>query len=162
MRKQTKIVLSMMIVSMMLTGQVSAYANHSSVEAGTNISMQRVKNTPKAAVNPYEVAGIDDPAALHKYIGKLQQAVAKNNRKAVAALMSYPLQVNKQGKSKLIQSKKQFMKNYDHIMTSQVKKKLLAQQLDQLFVNSEGVMIGDGEMWISQFGKTIAVYAMNV
>ncbi|MFC3747168.1 hypothetical protein [Paenibacillus sp. GCM10012306] len=46
-------------------------------------------------------------------------------------------------------------------MTAKVKKKLLSQQEDKLFVNWQGVMVGDGELWIGQVDKKIGVIAVN-
>ncbi|TVX93630.1 hypothetical protein [Paenibacillus agilis] len=112
--------------------------------------------------NPYEVAGIDDPAAFVQFLSDLKKEVAANNKKAVAGMIDYPLNVNKNGKTTKIKTKQQFIKQYNKIMTKEVKQKLLAQKADRVFVNAEGVMIGDGEMWISQFGTKIAVYAINL
>ncbi|MCR8842210.1 hypothetical protein NQ117_00790 [Paenibacillus sp. SC116] len=115
-----------------------------------------------AAYNPYEVAGIDDPEEFIAYLNKLKKEVRANNKKVVAHLISYPLRVNKDGKATLIKTKKQFIAKYDQIITKQVKKKLLEQDPDNVFVRDVGVSIGEGTMWVSQFGKKIAVYAINL
>ncbi len=60
-----------------------------------------------------------------------------------------------------IKNKKQFIAKYNQIMTEKVKKKLLAQKEDKLFVNYKGVMVGDGEIWIGQVDEKIAVIAVN-
>ncbi|WP_028596541.1 hypothetical protein [Paenibacillus assamensis] len=112
--------------------------------------------------NPYEVAGIDDPAAFAQFFNNLKKEVAANNKKAVAGMIDYPLNVNKNGKTTKIKSKQEFIKKYNKIINKEVKQKLLAQKIDRVFVNAEGVMIGDGQMWISQFGTKIAVYAINL
>jgi len=111
--------------------------------------------------NPFAVAGIQDPAAFTSYFEKLQKNVAKNNKAAVADSITFPLRVNHNGKSVMIKSKKEFIKKYDNIMTAKVKKKLLAQKIDNLFVNWKGVMVGDGEVWLGQTKDKISIIAIN-
>jgi len=111
--------------------------------------------------NPYEVAGIDNPAEFVDFLSKLQKAVKFNNKKEVANFISFPLHVNHKGKTVQIKSKKQFIEKYNKIMTEQVKKKLLAQKADKVFVNWKGIMVGDGEVWITQQEDRIVVYAIN-
>ncbi|MCM3293923.1 hypothetical protein M3661_27900 [Paenibacillus sp. MER 180] len=113
-------------------------------------------------VNPYEVAGIYDPQEVNDFIVNLQSAVAANDKKAVAEMVSYPLRVNQAGHSTQIASKTAFVKQYNSIITKKVRQKVLAQEVNKLFVNYNGVMIGDGEMWISKIDGKIAIYAMNL
>ncbi|MFD0618470.1 hypothetical protein ACFQZR_13455 [Paenibacillus sp. GCM10027629] len=114
-----------------------------------------------AMENPYEVAGIDNPAAFTDFLSKLQKAVVSNNKKEVANFISYPLHVNQKGKTVLIKSKKQFIEKYNQIMTDKVKEKLLAQKAKDVFVNWQGVMVGDGEVWIRPQDEQIVVFAIN-
>jgi len=111
--------------------------------------------------NPFAVAGIKDPAAFTSYFEKLQKNVAKNNKAAVADSITFPLRVNHNGKSVMIKTKKDFIAKYDKIMTATVKKKLLAQNVDKLFVNWKGVMVGDGEVWLGQTKDHISIIAIN-
>jgi len=111
--------------------------------------------------NLFAVAGIKDPTAFTSYFEKLQKNVAKNNKTAVADSISFPLRVNHNGKSVMIKTKKEFIAKYDKIMTAQVKKKLLAQKVDKLFVNWKGVMVGDGEVWLGQTKDQLSIIAIN-
>lgn len=126
------------------------------------IGLKKVVSEINAVDNPYEVAGIDDPKAFTQFLSKLQNSVQSNDKKAVAELMYYPLNVNQNGKTTKIYTPKQFISKYDRVITKKVKQQILAQKADQVFVNSDGVMIGNGEMWINQFGKKIAVFAVNL
>ncbi|MFD0590303.1 hypothetical protein ACFQZE_20155 [Paenibacillus sp. GCM10027627] len=110
----------------------------------------------------FSVAGIDDPGAFNVYLNALQHAVAANEKEAVAELFSYPFAVNQNGGTVQIESKEQFIQTYEDIMTVRVKEKLLSQKVESVFVNYYGVMIGDGEIWISQFDQKIAAYAINL
>ncbi|MCY9582990.1 hypothetical protein [Paenibacillus alvei] len=47
------------------------------------------------SIHPYEVAGIDDPRQVNDFFIKLQHAIAANEKKTIADMISYPLRVNK-------------------------------------------------------------------
>lgn len=145
-----------MVTMSVLTSQ--AYAG----VPGTVSDMMTPPAVEDNSTNPYEVAGIEDPKQFNDFFIKLQDAVADNDKKAIADMISYPLRVNKNGHSIEIKNKSEFVKAYSRIITKKVKKKVLHQELNKLFVNSYGVRIGDGEMWISQIDGKIAIYAINL
>jgi hypothetical protein len=82
---------------------------------------------------------------------ELQQSVAKHNSAAVAALVHYPIKVNPGKHPITIKSAKAFIKDYDRIITADISDVILKQKYEALFVNSQGVMLGDGEVWITGF-----------
>lgn len=98
---------------------------------------------------------------FNTYFTRLQNAVAKNDIKAVSKLVYYPLNVNSNGKTKIIKNQKQFIKEFKTIMTKKVKNSILKQKPDQVFVNYKGAMTGDGEVWISKFNKKLGIYGIN-
>ncbi|WP_141499699.1 hypothetical protein [Paenibacillus luteus] len=164
--KKTIFLASLTIAATTLTGHAWADQKSTTMKQHAVIAPAKQQGTNPSvivdsAANPYEIAGIDDPKAFIEFFNKLQKAVAANDKKAVANLIAYPLRVNHDGKSVEITSKKQFISKYNQIITDQVKKKLLAQDVDKVFVNWKGIMIGDGEIWISVFDNKIAVYAVN-
>ncbi|MFF2092225.1 hypothetical protein [Paenibacillus sp. NPDC058174] len=154
--KKSVFLFSFIIAVTALSGQAMAASNTAASKPSPAPTAAAVKQN-----NPYEVAGIDNAAAFSKYFSKLQKEVKANKKEAVADLVAYPLRVNSSGKSIEIKTKKQFIAKYNQIFTDKVKKKLLAQKEDELFVNWKGVMVGDGEVWIGQFGKKIGVFAIN-
>jgi hypothetical protein len=90
----------------------------------------------------WENAGINDPTALKIFIKKLQNWVSADQRDSVAAAIDYPLMNNK-----TISDSKIFLSKYDQLMTAEVVNALKTQKLNQLFRNSQGVMIGN--IWVS-------------
>ncbi|GIO07214.1 hypothetical protein J31TS6_32420 [Brevibacillus reuszeri] len=54
------------------------------------------------------------------------------------------------------------MTEYDLIMTGKVRKALLHQNVTSTFVNNQGVMVGDGELWWGQFGNKFGIFAINL
>jgi hypothetical protein len=94
---------------------------------------------------------VGDHVKVHQILTQLQQAVAKHNAPAVAALVHYPIKVNPGKKPFTIKNEKAFIKDYDRIITADIQDAILKQKYEALFVNSQGAMIGDGEVWITGF-----------
>jgi hypothetical protein len=94
---------------------------------------------------------VGDHTKVHQILTELQQGVSKHNPAAVAALVHYPIKVNPGKKPFTIKNEKEFIKDYDRIITPDIASAIYKQKYDNLFVNSEGAMIGDGEVWITGF-----------
>ncbi|WP_037288558.1 hypothetical protein [Saccharibacillus sacchari] len=157
MNKTTKLLLSATLAGTAIIG--TSWTPADTASAAETSAKTAAQSTQKS--NPYEVAGIDDPAAFHTFFVKLQQAVAKNDKKAVASMISYPLNVNTNGKTYKFRTPARFIAKYDSIMTPEVKRTLGYAIEEDLFANWQGVMVGNGQLWISQFDGKIAVYAVN-
>lgn len=114
------------------------------------------------ATNRYEVAGITNPQAFETFYGKLQKWVSKGNKEAIARHVQYPLRVNKDGQSRFVVDEKQFVTEYDQIMTEKVRHALQQQDVKQTFVNYQGVMVGNGELWLRQNGDKFVIVAVNL
>jgi len=71
------------------------------------------------------------------------------------------LNVNTNGKTYKFRTPARFIAKYDSIMTPEVKRTLGYAIEEDLFANWQGVMVGNGQLWISQFDGKIAVYAVN-
>lgn len=88
---------------------------------------------------------------VQRLLTDLQQSVSQHNAAAVAALVHYPIKVNPGKHPITIKNPKAFIKDYDRIITPDIAAAIYKQKYDALFVNSQGVMIGDGEVWITSF-----------
>ncbi|CAM3980791.1 hypothetical protein [Saccharibacillus endophyticus] len=159
MNKTTKLLLSTTLAGTAIIG--TSWTSSADAASAAVTNPKTVTSQPAQKSNPYEAAGIDDPAAFHTFFIKLQQAVAKNDKKAVASMISYPLNVNTNGKTYKFQTPARFIAKYDSIMTPEVKRTLGYAIEEDLFANWQGVMVGNGQLWISQFDGKIAVYAVN-
>ena len=91
----------------------------------------------------WSLTGINDPNQLKIFIKFLRFWVEKGNRDSLAAHIQYPLQNNKN-----IASPSDFLKKYDVLFNAKVIKAINDQKLSQIFRNSHGAMIGNGELWI--------------
>jgi hypothetical protein len=94
---------------------------------------------------------VGDHVKVQQLLTQLQQAVAKHNAPAVAALVHYPIKVNPGKHPFTIKNEKAFVKDYDRIITHDIQDAIFKQKYENLFVNSQGAMIGDGEVWITGF-----------
>jgi hypothetical protein len=112
--------------------------------------------------NRYELIGITDAKEFEKSFNTLKSLIKNNEKTKVANYVSYPLNVNKENKKIKIQSKEDFIKNYNTIITENVKKALLNQDVAKTFVNYQGVMVGSGEMWFTHVNNRAMIYAINI
>lgn len=90
-----------------------------------------------------------DPNEIKEFIVLIKQHLAKEDRQKLSSLISYPITVNLHGKRVQIKSKGEFVKNYHDIINAKVRKSVSRQKYEDLFVNWQGVMIGNGEIWFN-------------
>jgi hypothetical protein len=80
---------------------------------------------------------------------RLKQAVAANDRAAVAASFVYPFRVNRTRTSHVfVQTRGELLRRYDAILTPKVRQAILTQNPDSLFYSWRGSMAGNGMVWI--------------
>ena len=104
-----------------------------------------------AALNKSIDLSVGDHVKVQQLLTNLQQSVANHNAAAVAALVHYPIKVNPGKKPFTVKNEKAFIKDYDGIITHDIQDAILKQKYEDLFVNSQGAMIGGGEVWITGF-----------
>ncbi|MEN4902998.1 hypothetical protein [Luteimonas sp. TWI1437] len=91
---------------------------------------------------------LGDAAPYETVFTALQKGVAAHDAKAVAALPIYPLRVKVAGQEREIADAAAFEREYDRIITADIARAVAAQTFDALFVNAQGVMLGNGQVWI--------------
>jgi hypothetical protein len=94
---------------------------------------------------------VGDHVKVQHLLTDLQQSVASHNAAGVAALVHYPIKVNPGKRPFIVKSPKAFIADYDRIITQDISEAILKQKYDALFVNSQGAMLGEGEVWITNF-----------
>ncbi len=90
-----------------------------------------------------------DPAQYKTVFDALQTAVKSHDAAGVAALVSYPISVQVSGKKTSVKSAQSFAEHYDGIMTPDITKAISDQAYGDVFVRDQGMMLGNGEVWIS-------------
>jgi len=86
---------------------------------------------------------------VQRLVTDLQQAVAKHDPAAVAALVHYPIKINPGSKPLTIRTPRAFITRYDRIITPAIAAVIQKQKYEDLFVNYQGAMFGNGEVWIT-------------
>lgn len=111
----------------------------------------------------YEAAGIEDAAAAERFFRRLQTAVARNERAEVAGMVAYPLRVRVDGRTVVLRNKADLLRRYSQVFNRRVRQALAGQKADRLFVNWQGVMIGNGQIWFNQQpgGRAFRIIAMD-
>jgi hypothetical protein len=123
------------------------------VEEELNVVNEEVKMSESVeeniTFNQYEVAGITDSQKFNDLFISIQEAVSSDSKALIADNVLYPLRVNnKDGHFEII-DKEEFINSYDEIITDKVKSALIDQTIEDLFVNYQGVMVGNGEIWFA-------------
>jgi hypothetical protein len=67
----------------------------------------------------------------------------------VVSLVNYPITVRIEGSEETYASEVELLAAYDDVFTDAIMEAVANQDYGDLFVNSEGVMIGNGEVWIT-------------
>ncbi|WP_445514866.1 hypothetical protein [Stenotrophomonas sp. 3(2025)] len=113
--------------------------------------------TPADAANPAAPAAADDARArietllgdaaqYEKVFTAFKTAVVGGDRAAVVEEVRFPLNISGGRK---ITGPGEFQRNYEKIITPAVVKAVSAQDFGTVFVNQQGVMIGDGQVWLT-------------
>lgn len=112
--------------------------------------------TPADAPSPAEPAADDararietllgDAAQYEKVFNAFKTAVVAGDRAAVVEEVRFPLNISG---GKKITGPGEFQRNYEKIITPAVVKAVSAQEFGTVFVNQQGVMIGDGQVWLN-------------
>ncbi len=96
---------------------------------------------------------LGDHAVYQAAFEALQAGVKAKDAASVAALVRYPISISIGGKTKVIANAKDFVANYDAIFTPAIAAAVTNQRYADLFVNAQGIMFGNGEVWINGICK---------
>ncbi len=117
-------------------------------DEAASAATDRQEAQARRASPDFSVAGLS-VSEVESFLDSLKAAVANDDRRAVASLVSYPIRVQLDGQDTMIASADDFVARYPDIVNDNVKSAVLAQEAAELFVNWQGVMIGRGEVWFS-------------
>lgn len=79
----------------------------------------------------------------------ITSAVAERNAAALAPWVEYPLHIAYGDQELVVENADDFVQYYDEIVTEDVMEAVQNQTYASLFVNEDGVMFGNGEMWMT-------------
>lgn len=110
--------------------------------------MAPLAGLPASAASRYEVAGLENQAAVDQFFGQFQQAVAKGDRATVAAMIHYPISVKLGGKAVQLKTKAELISRFDSVFPAAFKRKLAGIKVKDLWANYQGVATPGGELWL--------------
>jgi hypothetical protein len=112
---------------------------------------------PALADNPYAAAGITNPAHVTQFHARLKQVVVADDRAAVATMVNYPITVQ----STTYRDAAALRADYARVFTPEVKAAIAAARIDDLFARDQGVMIGNGEIWMNEIRGSMKIITVN-
>jgi hypothetical protein len=115
-----------------------------------------------AEVDDAITTDLGDAAPYHAAFDAIHEAVANDDAAGVATWVSYPITVSVGGKELTINDAAQFETEYETIITGDIKDTILAQEWETLFVNADGVMYGNGQIWLNGICKDDACAEFDV
>lgn len=83
------------------------------------------------------------------FIREVKEKVGSGDRNWVAGKVRYPVYVFVNGKERHISNARQLLSVYDEAFNTTVLNAIASQDPDEVFKNWQGIMIGDGQIWIS-------------
>lgn len=92
---------------------------------------------------------LGDSADYKELFYAFKVAVEEGKSDIVVSLVNYPITVTIDGEEATYESEQELLDSYDSVFTESIVEAISGQDYGDLFVNSEGVMIGNGEVWIS-------------
>jgi hypothetical protein len=132
------------------------------VVAATTSTPSPATDAGDAAVNQAIDQLLGDHTKYEPVIRAFQKAMIAHDAAAVAALVAYPLRVRVAGHAVTIGTPRDFIAQYDSIVTPAMAAAIGRQRYDALFVNYQGVMFGSGEAWINGICKDKACKDFDV
>jgi hypothetical protein len=108
------------------------------------------------------IAGFDKADEVRQFLQRLQRAQAKGDSEAIVTFVRFPFTRYSHGKvQKRYKSKAELLTDFDLVFTAMVLDGIRAARFETLFLNYQGAMIGDGEVWFDKRAGEIAIKAVN-
>ncbi|NJL00659.1 MAG: hypothetical protein HC838_10030 [Spirulinaceae cyanobacterium RM2_2_10] len=106
--------------------------------------------------------GFDDPAVLRDFLNLLRVAAHEVDQETLVNLVNYPLTLYDQGiPQKTYTTPQELRQDFAAIFTPAVLDAMRDARYEFLFVNAEGAMLGNGEVWLRPTEAGIRIYALN-
>jgi hypothetical protein len=112
------------------------------------VTGSRIAQPALEAPSAAKAMSVEQPYAA--FLSRLQAGVRSNDRSALIALVSFPLRVNFADGARTYRDASSLRADFDRVFTPKVKRAVLAQRADRLFVRDLGAMVGDGELWFRE------------
>lgn len=106
-----------------------------------------------AAVDQAITDNLGDPAQFQVAFDAIQQAVVDDDPEALAEWVSFPINVKMGDKAVTLDDADAFVAAYPALFSKGIKDAVINQKFEDLFVNYQGLMFGNGQIWMSGICK---------
>jgi hypothetical protein len=116
--------------------------------------------------NEFKYSDIHSELEFHVWYSKFQKAIELDQKAAVARMVCYPIVVTWiddkfNVKNRTIHTETQFLQEYDQIITSHTKQVIEALHWPNLFNNSDGITLGQGDIQIISNGLSECIESVE-
>jgi len=96
---------------------------------------------------------------IENFMKKIKLSIANDDKEWIAAHTRYPLKTTLNGQEKItIKNKQQLIDNFEQIFYPAYKEEIKKHCVCNMFYNPQGIMLGNGEIWI---GKNVIIAINN-
>jgi hypothetical protein len=112
--------------------------------------------------NLLAIAGIEEAQAVKDFLAEMRAGAIAGDREAIVSLVHYPFTTYLEGQAiNTYQTPAELLADYDQVVSPAVIEAMSVAEYADLFVTSDGAMIGNGEVWFGQFEDGIKIRAIN-
>jgi hypothetical protein len=101
---------------------------------------------------PYE-----DTPEVEKNVQGFYFAIMRGDKEAAAKYVKYPMRINFKPVKKIVRNKAEFLRYYDKVFTKKFVSSVAQDIPHHPWVNSQGFMLGNGQVWLNDEGKVFAI-----
>lgn len=108
------------------------------------------------------MAGIEDNQVARDFLARLKSAARAGDRQSLAGMIRYPLTIYANGQELVTyEGAAELLENFAAVFTPAVMSAIEGAEYQTLFVNGQGAMIGDGEIWFDGWDGAVLIKAVN-
>jgi len=101
----------------------------------------------------WQTATIADPTSFKLFMLKFKEMVANNDIAGISALIKFPI--------RNLENRAEFKSQFYNIFDDEMRESVSSQRLDQIFRNSKGASIGNGQVWFQQAGQKYKITGLS-
>lgn len=133
-------------------------------------STESLSPEEKAVTERLVIASISDPQAVRVFLSAMREAAGacetgcgtEQSRDAIARLVHYPFTTYEAGEIvETYNAPEDLLVDFEQVITQPVLDAMREVRYESLFANYQGVMIGNGEVWFSEFDEGLRIRAIN-
>ena len=107
-----------------------------------------------------ELAGLESPEEVRLFLASLKQHLERDDRAALVSMIRLPLKIYS-GSGKTYTDSKSLISDFDQVFTAKVRAAISTARYEDVFVNYQGAMLGDGEIWFDKRDGKVQIKAIN-